>query len=379
MTRLTFTGDVLCYRSQIRGCHVKNDQYDFSSVFKGVQTIFDKSDYVIGSLETAVAGKKAKYTTADTSFNAPDDLLHALKSVGFDLLTTANNHCFDRGVDGLLRTMNQIKKVGLDYTGTRFSPVEKPFLVKDFDGTKVAFVAFTYGTNSASNGCIIPEGKQYLVNLTRKQDLPIHRPFYKRLALSIIPSFLLPKHKPTIVEDCVSPKEIEFFSNKTYEKQLIEIIQDAKQESDIVVVCLHTGGQFNSSIGSYSKHLYELIAQAGANLIVGNHAHTILPAYMEGECIVFPALGNFTFTPKEGYYVENTYADYSVLLHVDVCEGKIVSLSHELCVCSKQDGYGVTLCVDDLPYASLNDKVKGDIIAVSQKVNSSILGLKIIS
>lgn len=199
MTRLTFTGDVLCYRSQIRGCHIQSDEYDFASIFEGVQTIFDKSDYVIGSLETAVAGKEAKYTNADTSFNSPDDLLHALKTIGFDLLTTANNHCLDRGVDGLLRTMNQINRVGMEYTGTRSSLEEKPYIVKDFDGTKVAFVAFTYGTNSASNGCMIPEDKHYLVNITRKQDKPIHRPLYKRLILSVLPQCLLPKHRPNIV------------------------------------------------------------------------------------------------------------------------------------------------------------------------------------
>ena len=160
---------------------------------------------------------------------------------------------------------------------------------------------------------------------------------------------------------------------------MVGMVQEAKQVSDIVVLCLHAGGQFNSTVGRYTKHLYELAARAGANLIVGNHAHTILPAYMEGQCIVFPALGNFSFTPEEGYYVDNTYADYSLLLHVDVYNGKIVSLSHELCVCSKHKGFGVTLPVGDLPCASLTEKVKSEIFAVSQKVNSSIQGLNIIS
>lgn len=341
--RITFTGDILCYQSQDRHCMKPDGTFDYAPVFERAKSLFGKSDYVVGSFETTCAGKEAGYTHADTSFNTPDTFLAALKEAGFCLLTTANNHCLDRGEAGLLRTIQKIKEYGLEYTGTRMASSDPEYLLKDFGGTKIAFISYTYGTNSASNGHIIPDGKEYLVNLTRPQDSPVHRPFWKRLVLALMPDFIRPKRKSGIVGDCVSAVEVTSGRNNSYEEAMLNTIRKAKRNADLVLFSLHSGGQFNSTVGSYTQHLFEIIADAGADAIICNHAHKILPIYKRKNCIIASALGNYSFVPGEGYWIDGVHADYSALLHLDIRDRMIKGYQVDICRAGiNQDGLGVT-------------------------------------
>lgn len=329
--RITFTGDILCYQSQDSHCRKADGSYDYAPIFEGVKPILHEADYVVGSFETTCAGAKAGYTRAATSFNTPDEFLPALKEAGFDLLTTANNHCLDRGEVGLLRTVSKIREAGMEQTGTRLSADEPTFIVKDFDGTKVAFVAYTYGTNSLSNGHLLAKDKAWMVNLTRPQDVPVKRPLWKRIILALLPSALRPRRKAGIVQDCVAEREVTSGRNTEYEAAMVEVIRQARKEADIVIFCLHAGGQFNSKVGTYTQHLFDVISDAGADVIVCNHAHTILPVYKRGKCLIASALGNFSFTPGEGYWVDGVDADYSLVLHLDVDNKVIKDYQFSIC------------------------------------------------
>lgn len=343
--KILFTGDILIYESQDKGCF-KDGKRDYSPIFAQVKPLLDDADYVVGSLETTLAGAKAGYTNASYSFNTPDELLPALKWAGFDMLTTANNHCFDRGFEGHARTIGMLEKNGFDYTGTRLSNDGPRYLVKDFDGTKVAFVAYTYGTNSDVNGVFVPKGKEYLVNLTRQQDPVIHRPLWKRAAKALLSRMRRNKNTSGIIGDCVSASEINSGRNTAYELTMLEAIKQAKQEADIVIMCLHSGGQFNSKVEDYTQHLFDIIVDAGADAIVCNHAHRVLPIYKKGNCIITSALGNFSFAPGEGYWVDGVDADKSLLLTLEVNNRQIegYSTSNLKCVFNEQ---GLAITVPD--------------------------------
>lgn len=341
--KIAFTGDILIYESQDKECLDKNGKRDYRPIFAQVKPLLDSADYVVGSLETTTAGAAAGYTHAATSFNTPDELLPALKWVGFDLLTTANNHCFDRGEVGLRRTIKKIVENGIEYTGTRLSDEDSNYLIKDFDGTKVAFLAYTYGTNSRSNSYIIPKGKEYLVNLTRPQDEPIHRPLWKRFAGKLLSIVRKPKAGGGIQEDCVSAVEVSNGRNVAYEAKMLDTIREAKQKTDIVIMCLHSGGQFNSKVGAYTQHLFDIIADAGADAIVCNHAHKILPIYKKGNCIIASALGNFSFAPGEGYYVDGVNAEYSCLLTLNIINKRILDYEVYTCKCVRNKNLSITI------------------------------------
>lgn len=343
---ISFTGDILIYDSQDKGCLADNGSRDYKPIFAQVKPLLDDADYVVGSFETTLAGEKAKFTHAAYSFNTPDELLPALKWAGFDMLTTANNHCFDRGLEGHARTIEMLDMSGMDYTGTRLTNEAPDYLVKDFDGTKVAFLSYTYGTNSQINGVIVPQGKDYLVNLTRPQDSQIHRPLWKRIIKMMLSTVLDRRKSPGIVVDCVSDAEISSGRNAEFENRMVESIHKAKQESDIVIMCLHSGGQFNSQVGAYTKHLFDTIAEARADVIVCNHAHNILPIYRQGNSLIASALGNFSFAPGEGYWVDGVNAEYSAILTLDIEAKKVANYKIAFCKCVRNEsGLAITVPV----------------------------------
>lgn len=357
--KITFTGDILIYESQDIGCLSKDGKRDYRPIFEQVKPLLDQSDYVVGSFETTTSGEKAGYTHASTSFNTPDELLPALKWAGFDLLTTANNHCFDRGEAGLRRTIGKIAENGLEHTGTRLSDEDPIFLIKDFKGTKVAFLAYTYGTNSRSNGCIITKDKEYLVNLTRPQDEIPYRPLLRRAAGKLLSIVRRPKVTSGVVGDCVCETEVNSSRNTEYENKMLNTIRNAKQRADIVIMCLHSGGQFNSKVEGYTQHLFDIIADAGADAIVCNHAHTTLPIYRRGNCLIASALGNFSFAPGEGYWVDGVNAEYSALLSFNIVNKRIVDYCVNICKCARnKEGLAVTVPVSNVKeIATINNRL----------------------
>ncbi len=100
-----------------------------------------------GNLETTFAGIDRGYSGYPT-FNSPASLGEALKNIGVDVLSTANNHCLDKGFSGLESTLSELDNMGISHTGTsRTEEEQNTVLVKEVNGIKIAFLSFTYGTN----------------------------------------------------------------------------------------------------------------------------------------------------------------------------------------------------------------------------------------
>lgn len=116
--KITIVGDIMCEPPILKAAKKSDGTYDFSPMYEKVKPLFSESDYVIGNMETTLAGEEAGYTETFFSFNAPDSFGEAMKDAGFDLVTTINNHTLDRGAEGIIRTMEVLDKIGLPYTGT---------------------------------------------------------------------------------------------------------------------------------------------------------------------------------------------------------------------------------------------------------------------
>lgn len=327
MIKIAFTGDILSYPDQNKKVFDLFRCYNYTSVFDGVSSLFDDCDYVCGSLETPVSPKQP-YSKDCMNFNTPVEFLAALKKMGVDLLTTANNHCLDRGVSGLYDTIDAINSQGMQSTGTRKNPSDQNYFIKTIDGTRLAFVAFTYDTNADANHCYLDAANDYVVNLTKKQWQPNNavkrslksraKNILKRWYRLVVPNKTsYPKH-PLI--DCVSKQEIDNQENVLYLDNIKRTIEEAKKESDYLFFLLHAGGQFNSEIGEYTKYLIDYISNCGADFIVCNHTHCVLPIDFDGHHITAYSLGNFAFTPCDGYYIDGVYADYSVVLYLTITD-----------------------------------------------------------
>jgi poly-gamma-glutamate capsule biosynthesis protein CapA/YwtB (metallophosphatase superfamily) len=90
---LAIVGDLMCHSQQFNQAK-KDTGYDFNPAFAPVKKYLENADFTFGNLETVTAGAALNYT-GYPMFNTPVQYLDALKNVGFDVLTTANNHSLD--------------------------------------------------------------------------------------------------------------------------------------------------------------------------------------------------------------------------------------------------------------------------------------------
>lgn len=161
--RITFLGDVMIKKQQISklNCCIPEN---YNSIFEYLKDDIASSDYTIVNLETPIAGQKLGYTSELYSFNAPIAFGKAIKNAGIDMCITANNHCLDRGIDGLKNTIINLKNIGLKTIGTHIEK-DKSYVIEEFSGVKVGFLAYTYGTNAFSNHEYLEKKTEYMVDM----------------------------------------------------------------------------------------------------------------------------------------------------------------------------------------------------------------------
>lgn len=313
--RITFTGDILCTIPELLASAKGEDCFDFSPIFSRINQDINGSDFVIGNLETPIAGREVNYTNVPTLFNSPIDFAKAVKEAGIDLVTTANNHALDKGVFGLRQTLKNLDGIALEHTGTRMNPSEKPYVIKNINGIKFAFLSYTYGSDSQwRNNGLLPDD-DYSLNLFREQDsFPVnsHSSRVRDFLKNVIPEIIKKQLRDSTYPDCGRMSDL----TSPHLSNMEEVIRQAKAEADYVIMCLHIGGQFNSKVGEYTNAVIEKCISSGCDSVICNHPHCVLNAKKIDNGIIAYALGNFTYTPHWGYFIEGVYADYSILLNL---------------------------------------------------------------
>lgn len=214
---------------------------------------------LFGNLETTFAGAAVGYD-GYPRFNSPAELGVAIKNIGIDVVSTANNHSMDTNESGVIATLDALDQIGLSHTGTYRSKEERDkILIKEVNGIKIAFISFTYGTN----GIPVPSGKSYLVNLID-------------------------------------------------ENLILEQIKLAKQENpDIICASMHWGIEYAQKQSKVQEEQAEFLFQNGVDIIIGNHAHVVEPMEKktitladgtEKEVFVVYALRKFYIRTGKGTY-----------------------------------------------------------------------------
>ena len=166
---MAVTGDIMCHNTQFADAKTANG-YDFSYVFEDIKKYIQTADIAIGNLETTFTGSQAGYSGYPT-FNTPEILASNLKDIGFDVLTTSNNHSLDKGYKGVESTIKYLDEADIAHTGTFTSEEsQNTILYKSIKGVKIAFLSYTYGTN----GIPVPSGKEYCINLIDKDLIKKH-------------------------------------------------------------------------------------------------------------------------------------------------------------------------------------------------------------
>ncbi|NLY20157.1 MAG: CapA family protein, partial [Tissierellia bacterium] len=170
--KITFIGDITVDRPLINASKVSEEEYDFKPVFENVRSLFEKSDYVVGNLETVFAGADKGYNAEYMLVNAPDDLAKAIVYGGIGGVTTANNHCMDQGIKGVIRTLDMLDNLGIDSYGTYRNKEEyNQIQYKVLNGTKIAIIAGTHSTNSTNIDEVIDKDNCFHVDVLKDQRI----------------------------------------------------------------------------------------------------------------------------------------------------------------------------------------------------------------
>jgi poly-gamma-glutamate capsule biosynthesis protein CapA/YwtB (metallophosphatase superfamily) len=206
--------------------------------------VLSKADLTMVNLETAVAvGGRAENKTF--TFEAPPTAFTALADAGIDVATMANNHGADFGSAGLVQTLSAI--------GTSHFPV------------------IGIGANAAA----------------------AYAPYYKtingvRLALvaaSQVQDETLAHFSATDTSGGIA---------NAYSDRLIASVRAAKAKSDLVIVYVHWGTEYQTCPNSDQRRLADALSAAGADAIVGTHAHVLQGAGWrpDGKYVAY-GLGNY--------------------------------------------------------------------------------------
>jgi poly-gamma-glutamate synthesis protein (capsule biosynthesis protein) len=316
--KITFTGDLMCDMCQIPAHKTKTGEYDFSEIFKDCKEYFSSSDYVVGNLETPIAN--VELSSHITRFNSPIEYAEAVKNSGISMVTTANNHCLDKGISGLEDTIANLDVIGLKHTGTNNRNIIPTGIVETIGDIKIGFLSYTYGTNACYNNLYLNKNEKWKVNLYQEQELhnPIYRRFHKSKILAFIKKSVNYCSRRLLHRDIFSWLYEGSEKNARLLKRMKQDIQALKSVggAEYVIMCLHVGGQYNAKPQKYAKKIIAQIASMGVDAIIGNHEHVIHYGEVLSNKVIAYSLGNFTGRTGVHKPPYDKMAEYSILFNL---------------------------------------------------------------
>lgn len=206
------------------------------------------ADLAIGNLETSIAvgGTRANKQFA---FRAPPAAVDALRAAGFDAVSMANNHGLDYGDDGLQESL-VVARAQSDHfiigIGAEEDEAFAPFTA-EVKGQRISVIGATQVLDSS-----------LIEAWTARAD-------HGGLA---------------------SAKRVD---------RLVEEVRAARSTSDTVIVFLHWGVEKMTCPTGDQQTLAQALIDAGADLVIGSHAHRLQGGGRLGDAVVHYGLGNFFF------------------------------------------------------------------------------------
>ena len=206
-----------------------------------------QADLVIGDFEGTV--NKDHYLAGYPLFNAPGEVMDAIKDAGYQVLDLAHNHILDSQIEGVVSTAQAIEKAGMTPIGvyTHESRDQAPIVIKEVNGIKVALLAYSYGFNG--------------------------------------------------IEQYISQEDYNRYLSDLNEDKMKAEIERAEKEADITVIMPQMGIEYQLEPTEEQKTLYHKMIDWGADIIFGGHPHVVEPAETvekDGDKkLIIYSMGNF--------------------------------------------------------------------------------------
>jgi poly-gamma-glutamate synthesis protein (capsule biosynthesis protein) len=218
-----------------------------ASILAPIAPVVANADLAVANLETAVT-ERGSPAAKEYTFRAPSRAFAALRDGGIDVVSVANNHGMDFGATGLRDTLAAGRRARVPIVGG--------------------------GRND------------------REAYAPYRRTIRGQRIAVIGATQVLDDH--LVSAWTAGPGRAGLASAKD-EPRLLRAVREARETSDTLIVFLHWGVELESCPTADQRRLANALVAAGADIVVGSHAHVLAGGGRLGEALVAYGLGNFVF------------------------------------------------------------------------------------
>lgn len=231
---------------------------------------FAASDLVIGHVELAHTDRPVMiYGLSAPSASLPPERLSALAEVGVDIATLAGNHLFDSGPNGVADTISTLTNLGISTAGggLTLDQARTP-AIREVGNRTVGVLSYNCVGPHQSWASANKAGAAYLEIITHYEN-----------------TYESPGGPPDKVYSFVTP---------VTQAAMVDDIRGLRRRADIVVVALHKGiGHIPAVLAMYEQPLARSAIDAGADVVIGHHAHILRGVETYRGKPVFHGLGNY--------------------------------------------------------------------------------------
>lgn len=215
-----------------------------------ISTPLTTADVAMVNLETPVTDRGTRAPGGGYRFRVPAPAFTALSSAGIDVASLANNHGMDYGVEGLEDTLANADDAGVRVMGAGLD-AEEAYAPEIFD---------------------TPGGKVAVIGATDVLDD------------HLLEAWTAGEDKPGLAS-----------AKNEMRGRLVEAVSAASKQADNVITYLHWGLVGDYCPLEHAPGLAQELVDAGADAVVGGHAHEVSPSGYLGDSFVQYGLGNFGF------------------------------------------------------------------------------------
>ncbi|MBI5256018.1 MAG: CapA family protein [Burkholderiales bacterium] len=244
------------------------DEPDPDSFFDPSRALLQSADVLIGHVEVPHTRRGSEQSTDIPAPPADPEHLHALARAGFHVATLAGNHIADVGPMGIADTVDTLRGLGLQTTGAAMTLADArtPALVTT-QGVRVGVLSYNCVGPRESWATSKKAGCAYVKVLTHYEL-----------------DYATPGGPPTIYT-FAAPESLEAMAAD---------IEALRMQAEIVVVAFHKGvGHTPAKIEMYERAVSRAAIEAGADIVVGHHAHIMRGIELYRGKPIFHGLGNF--------------------------------------------------------------------------------------
>lgn len=246
VVHLVAVGDIMLDRSL--GMALENGHLDYP--FAEVLDELRQADITIGNVESAL-GNVGEPVGKRYPFRAPPQAAESLARAGFDVVSLANNHAGDYGDEALLQAIELLQAQGVAAIGAGSNAEEAHQAhIEEVNGLTIAFLGYVNVPVEASTGFDT-------ASWTASKDGP-------GIAWA----------DPIVIQSDIAA------------------IADTV---DLIVVALHSGFEYQAPPSEPQIAAARAAIEAGADLVIGHHAHILQGIEFYEDGVIVYGTGNFAF------------------------------------------------------------------------------------